>query len=359
MKNKIFIFLLILVILVSAGLTEGVLALLQAHVSGIQTQAVAVQSVGNTITATGTVHSQEEASLHFQTPGKLVYLPFKEGDSVTTGQTIAQLDTYPLQQQLTQALNTYRSTRDNFDQTQQNVNNGVLPDTQKTTVKTTSGDTASSDYINDIVKRIVDQNQANLDNSVISVQLANYALQMATLTAPFNGIITQEDVTTPGQNITAATTFSIADPTQLVFRANVDASEIDYISLNAKATIQLPSTTFNGTVIKIYPQKTTLPTGEDVYQVDIAATNLSQQGRLGQNGNVIIQSTIQQEATIVPTWTIVGHNYIWVLRDNKPVLQKVTVGDSRGNKTDVSGLPENVQIIVNPKNIVANNYSLL
>ena len=41
-----------------------------------------------------------------------------------------------------------------------------------------------SNDVNDAIKRIVDQNQASLDNSVINVELANYALQLSRLTSP-------------------------------------------------------------------------------------------------------------------------------------------------------------------------------
>ena len=96
------------------------------HSSIPSTTSATVQFVNSTITADGSVVAQNQAKLNFQTGGKLVRLPFKEGDRVRAGQLIAQLDTYALQRQLTLALNNYRIARNSFDQTQQNSSDNVL-----------------------------------------------------------------------------------------------------------------------------------------------------------------------------------------------------------------------------------------
>src|SRR5690349_2221071 len=125
MKNKKFILtsitagIVMLVLLFTLGKTISVMN------SGVKAHAVSLREVSQQISATGSIHSQQEATLHFQTGGKVVYLPFKQGDTVLSGQTIAQLDTYALQRQLSAALNNYRATRDVFDQTQVNAATNV------------------------------------------------------------------------------------------------------------------------------------------------------------------------------------------------------------------------------------------
>jgi len=47
-----------------------------------QTESVAIRPIASEILASGSVKSENEATLHFQTGGKLVYLPFKKGDKV-------------------------------------------------------------------------------------------------------------------------------------------------------------------------------------------------------------------------------------------------------------------------------------
>jgi multidrug efflux pump subunit AcrA (membrane-fusion protein) len=164
-------------------------------------ESAATKAVDSTIVADGTVTAQDEADLHFQTGGKLVSLPFKEGDKISQGQTIAQLDSYPLQEQLSEALNNYEATRDQFDQAQENSTVNVTQNVQKGQDNFYGGgpeagdNNANANYFNDLAERIVNENQANLNSSVINVQIANYAIQMATLTSPITGILTHEDVT--------------------------------------------------------------------------------------------------------------------------------------------------------------------
>lgn len=341
MKNKKYLLTILSLALIAVITTYGLLFVVNNHIKETQTQSVAVSTIDSTITADGTIHSQNEATVHFQTAGKLIYLPFKEGDSVTQGQTIAQIDPYPLQQQLNQTLNNYKSNRDAFDQGQDNTSTGA---------------------ITTYVQRLLDQNQASLNNAVISVQLANYALQLSTLSSPINGVITHEDVTVANQNITTTTGFSLADPTTLVMRTNVSASDIDFISEGSQANVQLTGLvkqTFSGIITKIYPQKITLANGEDVYQVDITSQKLIGIAKLGQSGTVAIKTT-SPKTMLIPSWAVIAHAYVWVLENNMPVLKQVVIGKIHGAQTEViSGLTQNDRVIANPDSVAAHFYNTL
>jgi len=124
----------------------------------ISTENVKVRSIGSEILAEGIVKSQNEATLNFQIGGKLVYLPFKEGDVVQQGQIIAQLDTYTLQKQLEASLASFRYTRSSFDQNNTSSKNGVLQGSQQFSLETQNkvgtGGQNETDIINDMVKNI-------------------------------------------------------------------------------------------------------------------------------------------------------------------------------------------------------------
>lgn len=327
-------------------------------------ESIAVKSVNSDILAEGSVASQNESTLHFQTGGKLSSLPFKEGDEVKKGEKIAQLDTYLLQKQLTAALNVYRTTRDTFDQSKESQDKNVFQNQQKTTLDSAGsgiGGQDQTDYINNIAKRIADQNQANLDNSVIAVETTNYALQMSTLTSPIDGVITHEDVTTEGVNVTTATSFVVSDPNDLVFKANVSENDIDFVSTNSTVTIQLGNgKTVYGTVTKIYPQKLTLPNGDRVYQVDITSADLKLNTQLGQTGSVLIQSNTNTNVILVPGWMVLGNKNIWVLENSKATLKPVKVGKTHGADIEIlEGLNPDDKIITNPESITKGFYNIL
>jgi multidrug efflux pump subunit AcrA (membrane-fusion protein) len=330
-------------------------------------ESIAVQQIDTQISADGKVASQNEAKLQFQTSGKLTYLPFKEGDTVKRGQTVASLDTYAIQRQMTIALNNYRSTRDTFDQVQNNSGTGVLQGQQKYSLDVTNRAGISGqgevDIINDMAKRIVDQNQATLDNSVAQVELVNYSLQLATLTSPIDGIITHQDVTVPNVNVTPATMFTIDDPESIVFRSQVNEQDIDFVSEGSTAVIHIngySERTFSGTVVKIHPEKVTLPTGQSIYQVDIQSDDLNNSVQFGQAGFAQIASNTAASTQLVPAWTVLNQQYIWVESNGKKVLKSVKVGKTHGSYTEViSGLDSTDKVIINPASVVSDKYTLL
>ncbi len=345
MKNKQFSLLLLFVALLTLGVTVGVVAAAGTIVAPIQAQSVAVKSVSQNITATGSIHSEKEATLHFQIAGQIVYLPFKEGDSVGIGQTIAALDQRTIVDNLQTAVKTAQIQQMSFDTINDFNGNRDLNDTG----------------LSIAARRQLQTAMNTLDQTKLTVEIQKIAQEQAFLTSPISGIITHEDITTPNVNVTPLTSFSVADPTTKVFRANVRATDIDFVSVGGEATIYIDgvANTYSGIVKRIYPQKMTLSTGEDVYQVDIQASGLTA-SLLGQTGSVTIRSNNQSTSLMVPTWAILNHNNVWVLENNKPVLKSVTTGKTHGDMTEVTaGLSLDNKIILNSEKVAKEHYSFL
>jgi multidrug resistance efflux pump len=318
------------------------------------------------VLADGMVRSQNETTLHFALGGKLTYLPFKEGDHVEKGQTIAAVDTYVLQRQLTAALNAYRSTRDSFDQQNDNTADNYLNAQQANpypynywNLAGINGDSRNVS-ISNMIKRLDDQAQAGLDNSVIQVEIANYALSLASIQAPFSGVITHMDVGSPGVMIGATTGFTVVDTDAYVFRANVAENDINFIAENSPVTVQLTGNDqkFEGIVSKIYPDKVALPTGENVYQVEIESDGMAKVAKYRQDGNVLMKNKYERTVVLVPNWLVLSKQHIWVKENGKPVLKNVTIGNTFGENVEVFGLT-NEDVIVNPQGIVSTKYTIL
>lgn len=370
-KNNRFILTLVMIFAATAIIAFAAIQATTLMHASLQTSSVAVDPVASIISAQGTIHSQNEATLYFQTGGKLVYLPYQEGDKVSQGATVARLDTYSLQKTLQLDANAYQITKNGTDQTQENNQAGVVEGQQRVALdKSTTNsynNITEAQIVTDTVQRFVDNSLLSQNSAQLNVDLANYAIQLASLTAPFNGIITHEDVKVANQNVGPTTGFSIADPTNLVFRANLAPSDIDFVSVGSSATIQLDGQrqTYTGIVTKIYPSKTTLSDGEQVYQVDIQSDELDAKAQtmpslLSQSGSVNIQSNTTQNVTLVPTWTILNHNYVWVMENNKQVLKQVSVGKTHGQNIEItSGLSTGDRVITDPKGIAQENYQLL
>ncbi len=333
-----------------------------------KTETANVQIVGSEILANGSTDAQNKATLNFPTGGKLSYLGVKEGDSVYQGETIASLDTYVLQQQLQLMANNYQTAKNGADQAQESQQAGVLEGQQRTSLDTTNKQGYSAipetNVIYDNVKKIVDNALIAQNSAQINVDIANYTIQLASLTSPLNGIVMHEDVTSSGVNVTPATSFVVADPGSMVFAANVRQQDIDFISVGNSAKIMLDSQkgqVITGAVDKIYPQRTVLSTGESVYRVDIKADNLNQNtAMLGQSGTVLIKSNFTQKVMLVPSWTVLSQNFVWVLENNKPILKEVTIGSTTNGQTEIlNGISQNDKVITNPQSVISKRYQIL
>lgn len=368
MKNKLFSKNNLILLIVVAGVFAGIAILVPPLFKGNaanKAQEVAVRVASSQIQADGAVVSKNEAVLHFQVGGKLTYLPVKEGDKVYAGETIASLDTYALQRQLQIAANTYETAKNANDQAQENQKSGVAEGQQRIALDTTNhnqySDVTEQQVITDQVARIVDNSALAQNTAQLNVDLAKYAMQLATLSSPINGVLTHADVSTGGVNVTPVTTFIVDDPDTLVFRANVLENDIDYVATGQNATIKMANgKTISGTVEKIYPEKITLPTGDKAYRVDIASSGLTGQTTMEETGTVLIDNVEGHDVVQVPSWLVLAKNYVWVDENGTPTLRKVTVGVEHGNYTEItSGLTSEDKVIDSPKSIISNKYRVL
>lgn len=324
-----------------------------------QNQSTSLSHPKTEVSTMGAVASQNQAVLYFQVGGKLISLPFQVGDSVKQGDIIAQIDATDALHQETAAEANYRSAQAALNLVLDNIH----------LFQYGNGGFANVGTANETQTQTTQRQQAQeaVNAAYDSLQIAKQNLSLYSLVAPFDGLLTQESITTPGVNISSVTagttTFTISDPSKAVFQALVSPSDLGLISQGTQATVILDNAKekkLSGTVIKIYPDKTTTPAGDSVYKVDISAPDLLTSAKFGSTGTALIKATSSQNITEVPTWTILNNQYVWVMEANKPVLKKVTIGDSGGGMTEiVSGLSQGDKVITDPKSIVTKNYKII
>lgn len=341
-KNPLLLIILSAIFLLAAGV---VYFSVSAHISKSgnkqTTMTTSVKFVTSSISADGSVTAQNQAVLTFQTPGKLIYLPFKVGDRVYQGQAVAQLDLAKLQANLRQAEQSFTAAKAVSERL---YNNQGYP-------------TAES-YDQKVNRTAVDAAQNIAYDSVVK---ARQDITDATLISSVNGILTRSDVTVTGVNVTPATTFIVADPDTMVFRANIPMGDIYYLDVGSTVTLAIDGiqNRITGTVVRIYPSKVTLPSGQAVYQVDIDSDELKKQAKLDEAGTALI-STNAKNVALVPAWTVLAGKYIWVDNNGKPELRTVTAGKIHGNEIEITaGLSPTDHIIIDPKYIPSRSYQLL
>ena len=218
------------------------------------------------VTASGQVRPETKVDVASDVSGKIIKLSVKEGQMVTAGQFLLQIDPSQAQAEVERDAATVASAQAqlvsaqaNFDQAKKSYdrtaaikkqNPLLIADQDVEQLKTTVDvDSAAVDA----AKHAVDQASASLNDS-------KSALAKTTIYAPMAGRITRLDVeqgetAVPGTfNKDAATLLTISDMSVLETRVKVDETDVARIKLGDSAQVQLdafPDTTFLGRVTKI------------------------------------------------------------------------------------------------------------
>lgn len=288
------------------------------------------ESIRQTVTASGKVRSLTQVDLKFQTSGLMTWVGVKEGDSIKKWQAIASLDKRELEKNLQKYLLDFSKERADFDED----------------LKITYKDKA----LTDTISRILAKNQYDLDKTVLDVEIKDLAVKLATLTSPIAGIVTHIDVPVAGVNITPATAvFTVADPQQLIFEAEVDEADIGNLAVSQAAELVLdafPDDPIPVTVSRIDYSSTTDSSGATIYQVEFSLEP-NDRLRLGLNGEVTITSAQKDDVLVVPFSAVSSDNQVKVVRNGKLETVIVETGIASDDKIEVvSGLNENEPVVL-------------
>lgn len=274
MKRKAIIGIVIIVILVGVGFWKYQSDKKQkaAEEEAKQQEPVVVDE---TLSASGTIQTSKEVTLTFPTSGLMTWLGVSEGDMVRKWQAIASLDTYALERQLKDSLIAYAKERNDFDESKTVTYRGMRP----------------QDALTDTVKRILENNQYDLDDAVNDVELKNKAVQLATLVSPIDGIVTSVTPSVAGVNVTpVSASITIADPNSMQFVAEVDEFDISSVRVGQAAKITLDAfedTPIDATVERIAFTATQTSGGGTAYNVYLTLpANTNQLYKIGMNGDV-------------------------------------------------------------------------
>ncbi len=308
----------------------------------IETQKVSRGDLTQTISITGTVDADNSVNLSFLIGGKLIYLGAKKGDSVRAYQTLATLDQRTAQKNLQSTLIDYSKQRNTFDQNQANNQNRT-----------------PQQALNDSMKRILEDNQYDLDKSVNSVELLSLAEEQSVLTTPIAGILVRADVKSVGVNVGSTAVWSVVDPNSMEFKMEVDEADIANVKDGESAKITLdpyPNDTINLTVSDIDFVTHTTSTGGNAYYVYAKLpNNTDYRFRVGMNGNAEILTNKKTGVLQIPLTSVQNDNEVLLKTGNKFKVQKISTGLENDTSIEIlSGLNSGDQIAVNPADVPKN-----
>jgi HlyD family secretion protein len=232
----------------------------------VRTEQVQPRDLVASVTASGQVRPQTKVDLSSDITGKIVKLAVKEGQMVTRGQFLLQIDPQQQEAAVQRVEAALASSRAQMAQAQAN-----LIQAQKSYERTAAIKKANPQLISDEnleqLRTSVEVNEAlyqsarhAVDQSSAAVRDARSSLGKTTIYAPMSGRVTRLNVENGETaimgtlNKDAATLLTIADMSVLETKVKVDETDVARISVGDSAVIQIdafPDTTFIGRVTKI------------------------------------------------------------------------------------------------------------
>lgn len=254
------------VILVIAGVGALTAAKRGNKATEVRMEAVQARDLVASVTASGQVRPQTKVDLSSDITGKIVRLDVKEGQMVTKGQFLLQIDAQQAQAAVERMQASVASARAQLAQANANFLQARASYDRMAKMKASSPLLISDEQMEqlrtgvDVNKAQFDASRHSVDQSSALLRDAQSALGKTSIYAPMSGRVTRlvvekgETAIQGTMNKDAATLLTIADMSVLETKVKVDETDVARIALGDSAVIQIdafPDTTFIGRVTKI------------------------------------------------------------------------------------------------------------
>ncbi|HTI62009.1 MAG TPA: efflux RND transporter periplasmic adaptor subunit [Gemmatimonadaceae bacterium] len=241
------------------------------------------------VTASGQVRPQTKVDVASDVSGKITKLSVKEGQMVSAGQFLLQIDQSQPKANVDRAAAAVASTRAQLAQAVANLDQAKKSYDRSAQIKKQNPQLISEEQVEqlhtavDVNSALVEAAKHAVDQAEASLSDAKSALEKTTIYAPMPGRVTrlaveQGETAVPGTfNKDAATLLTISDMSVLETRVKVDETDVARIKVGDSAQVQIdafPDTTFVGRVTKISNSsvKSTTTTSSTDQAVDYEVT---------------------------------------------------------------------------------------
>jgi HlyD family secretion protein len=232
----------------------------------VRIEPVESRNLVSSVTASGQVRPQTKVDLSSDVSGRIIRLAVKEGEMVSRGQFLLQIDPAQYEAAVTRSEAALSAAQAQSAQSRANLIQAQKTYERTAAMRKTNAQLVSDEQLEQL-KTAVDVNQAlaeaaahSVEQAAASLREARSLLSKTTLYAPMPGRVTrlnveQGETAIQGTfNKDAATLLTISDMSVLETRVKVDETDVARISIGDSAIIQIdafPDTTFVGRVTKI------------------------------------------------------------------------------------------------------------
>ena len=329
-----------------------------------ETAKVERATIGNSVTATGTIEPVTKVEVGTQVSGIIDKIYVDYNSTVKKGQVIAELDKTNLLSELNSAKSNLESAESDLKYQQ------TYYKSQKALYD--KGLISGNEYDNAL--NALRQAQSTYNVRKEAVQKAQTNLNYAIITSPIDGIIISKDVE-EGQTVAASystpTLFTIAqDLTDMRVITDVDEADIGEVAVGQRVSFTVdayPGETFEGKVTQVRLEATT-ESNVVTYEVVISASNKDLKLKPGLTANVTIYTLERENILSVPTKALrftpseqtinkgekiedcQGTHKVWVREGKTLKAYAVKTGITNGTRTEIlSGIKEGSEVITEIK----------
>ena len=182
-----------------------------------------------------------------------------------------------------------------------------------------------------------------LQQAQLAIKTAQENMDVTTLTAPFNGTITQANAISGAVVSSGTQIFRIDNLSSLVVAVQVTEIDINGIQAGQPATITfnaIPNKTYNGKVIQTNLAGT-VGQNSTTFTVSVQITDADALVKPGMAANVTIVTNQVANALLIPSTSIftdtTGQQYVYLIQNGTPTTVPVTVGAVSDTTTQITG----------------------
>ncbi|HTJ24497.1 MAG TPA: efflux RND transporter periplasmic adaptor subunit [Gemmatimonadaceae bacterium] len=232
----------------------------------VRMEQVQKRDLVSSVTASGQVRPQTKVDVASDVSGKITKLSVKEGQIVSSGQFLLQIDQSQPKANVDRAEAAVASGRAQLAQAEANLDQAKKSYDRSAQIKKQNPQLIAEEQVEqlrtavDVNTALVESAKHAVDQATASLNDAKSALSKTTIYAPMAGRVTrlaveQGETAVPGTfNKDAATLLTISDMSVLETRVKVDETDVARIKVGDSAQVQIdafPDTTFVGRVTKI------------------------------------------------------------------------------------------------------------
>ncbi|MFZ2052876.1 MAG: efflux RND transporter periplasmic adaptor subunit [Candidatus Aminicenantales bacterium] len=303
------------------------------------------QRISEKLFYTGTIEARQSINITPDVGGKIDRINVNEGDRVSKGQILAELNTQAIRLQLEQSEAALAVAQANFNNAKTNWERMERLYKEK----------AVSEQQYEQVKLAYDSANAQLNQAQAAVNLAKHSLDVSIMKAPFSGVIASKNAEvgdvinplmggfSPGSG---GGVLTLVDFSRVKIRVEVSGVDIPLIRKGQETILRVPMTPgreFRGTiqVVNLAADPQTKKFG-----IEVAVDNPDLVLRPGTFGEIILEIQTHENALVVPQKAILENKHVFIAQDGKALRRDVTLGLQNSMQVEVlSGVVEGDLVI--------------